>query len=67
MKTTEKPLTLSVPEAGRKFFDLGRDASYAAARSGALPTLRFGHRLRVPVAVCERMLETAARPKREDE
>lgn len=63
MNTTDAPLTLSVPEAGKKFFGLGRDASYAAAKRGEIPTLRFGSRWRVPVAVIERMLETAVQPK----
>jgi excisionase family DNA binding protein len=42
-------LTLSVPEAGRKL-KLGRNASYAAAARGEIPTLRFGRKLRVPKA-----------------
>jgi hypothetical protein len=27
----EAPLTITVPEAGKKYFNLSRDASYAAA------------------------------------
>lgn len=42
-------LTLTVPEAG-ELLGLSRGAAYAAARSGALPTLRLGHRLLVPRA-----------------
>lgn len=53
------PKTLSVPEAGRIYFELGRNASYAAAARGEIPTLRVGSRLRVPVLALERMLETA--------
>jgi hypothetical protein len=41
--------TISVPEAGQ-LLSLGRDASYAAAARGEIPTLSFGRRLRVPVA-----------------
>jgi len=37
---------MSVPEAGRKFFDLGRNASYEAARRGDIPTIRIGRLLR---------------------
>ena len=60
MNAKDEPLTLSVPEAGRRFFGLGRDASYEAARTGQLPILRFGKKLmRVPIAACERMLEEA--------
>ena len=53
------PKTLSVPEAGRIYFELGRNASYAAAARGEIPTLKVGSRLRVPVLALERMLETA--------
>jgi hypothetical protein len=53
----ENKKTLSVPEAGRIYFGLGRNASYAAAKRGEIPTLKFGSRLRVPVMACERMLE----------
>jgi hypothetical protein len=51
--------TLSVPEAGRRYFDLGKNASYDAARRGELPVIRIGSRLRVPVMAIERMLEQA--------
>lgn len=40
--------TIRVPEAG-ELLGLGRDASYAAAAKGEIPTLRFGRRLVVPV------------------
>lgn len=42
--------TLSVPEAGDVFYDLGRNASYAAARRGDIETIWIGGRRRVPVA-----------------
>lgn len=54
-----QPKTLSVPEAGRVYFDLGRDASYEAAKRGQIPTIRIGRLLRVPVIALERMLDTA--------
>jgi excisionase family DNA binding protein len=57
--TEEAPKTLSVPEAGRKYFNLSRDASYQAAKRGELPTIRIGRLLRVPVVAMERLLETA--------
>ena len=53
-----QPKTLTVPEAGRVYFDLGRNASYEAARRGDIPTIRIGRLLRVPVVALERMLET---------
>lgn len=53
--------TLSVPEAGERYFGLSRNGSYDAARRGDLPTIRIGKLLRVPVSALERMLEEAGR------
>ena len=53
----DEPKTLTVPEAGRRYFDLGRNASYEAARRGDIPTIRIGRLLRVPVIQMERKLE----------
>ena len=52
-------ITLSVPEAGRRYFDLCRNAAYDAARRGEIPTIRIGRLLRVPVRALERMLDRA--------
>jgi hypothetical protein len=41
-------LTLSVPEAGSLIYGIGRDAAYAAANRGDIPTLTVGRSLRVP-------------------
>jgi hypothetical protein len=49
-------LTMSVPEAGRLFFGLSRNASYRAALAGTIPSLRVGGRLFALVAPLERML-----------
>jgi hypothetical protein len=57
----DQPKTLTVPEAGRVYFDLGRNASYEAARRGDIPTIKIGRLLRVPVVALERMLEEARR------
>ena len=57
--TEWEPKTLPVPEAGRRYFDLGRHASYEAAKRGDIPTIRMGRLLRVPVVALERMLEEA--------
>jgi hypothetical protein len=60
----EAPKTLSVPQAGRVYFDLGRNASYEAARRGEIPTIRIGSRLRAPVIALEQMLfEAGARSR----
>ncbi|MGD0420371.1 MAG: hypothetical protein ABSA68_12465 [Xanthobacteraceae bacterium] len=60
---TEQLKTLTVPEAGRRYFDLGRDASYGAARRGEIPTIRLGRTVRVPVIALERMLVEAGKTK----
>jgi hypothetical protein len=57
----EAPLTISVPEAGRKYFDLSRDGSYRAAERGEIPTIRVGRLLRVPIRAMERLLDGAGR------
>jgi hypothetical protein len=53
--------TLTVPEAGRRYFALGRNASYEAARRGEIPTIRIGRLLRVPIVALERKLEECDR------
>ena len=60
----ETPLTISVPEAGKKYFGLSRDGSYRAAERGEIPTIRVGRLLRVPVRAMERLLDTAAERQR---
>jgi len=57
--------TLTVPEAGRRYFGLGRNASYEAARRGDLPTIKIGRLLRVSVVALERKLERAGDDPRE--
>lgn len=58
--TTDRPLTCSVPEAG-KMLGLSRMTAYAAARNGEIPVLRIGRLLRVPIAALERMVEQAGK------
>ena len=55
----EGPLTMSVPEAGRKYFGMCRGASYAAAERGEFPTIQIGRLLRVPVRAMEQLLDKA--------
>jgi hypothetical protein len=52
--------TLTVPEAGKRYFGLSRNSAYAAAERGDLPTIRIGRLLRVPVRALEQMLDKAA-------
>jgi hypothetical protein len=53
----EHPKTLSVPDAGRIYFNLGRNASYDAAHRGDIPVIKIGRLLRVPLVRLERILE----------
>jgi excisionase family DNA binding protein len=55
----EIPKTISVPEAGRRYFNIGKNASYDAAKRGEIPVIKIGSRLRVPVSALDRMLEQA--------
>jgi len=54
--TKDKLLTMSVPEAGRKYFGLGPSASYDAAERGDIPVVRMGRRMRAVVAALEKKL-----------
>jgi excisionase family DNA binding protein len=58
----DTPLTLSVPEAGKRYFGLSRNGSYDAANRGEIPAIRIGRRLRVPVRALEAMLDRATKP-----
>lgn len=51
--------TMSMPEAGARYFGLGRNASYAAAARGEIPCIRIGRRIFAAVAALERMIEEA--------
>ena len=58
----ETPLTISVPQAGKRYFGLCRNSSYDAAQRGQIPTIKIGRLLRVPVRALERMLDRASEP-----
>jgi excisionase family DNA binding protein len=51
------PKTLSIPEAGAKYFGLSKNGSYDAAARGEIPFIEIGRLKRVPVAAMERMME----------
>ena len=51
--------TLSVPDAGKMYYGLGRNSSYYAAARGEIPTIRVGKLLRVPICAMEKMLDIA--------
>jgi hypothetical protein len=56
----DRPFTMSVPAAGKKYFGLSRNGSYAAAARGEIPTMDIGRKKVALVRVLERMLEGAA-------
>jgi hypothetical protein len=59
----EFPPTMTVPEAGKRYFGLSRNGAYCAAARGEIPTIRIGRLLRVPVRALERMLDQASEQK----
>jgi hypothetical protein len=58
-RKTEECQTISVPEAGSRYFGMSRAAAYLAAARGEIPTIRIGRLLRVPVRTMERVLDAA--------
>jgi excisionase family DNA binding protein len=54
----DKRLVYEVPEAG-EMLGLNRNAAYAAAKRGDIPTIRIGKLIRVPKAAFNLMLERA--------
>jgi hypothetical protein len=57
---TDEILTISVPEAGRRYFGLSRNGSYEAAKRGEIPTVGIGRLKRVPVRALEAILDRAS-------
>lgn len=54
-----KQYVMTIPEAGQKYFGIGRSASYEAARRGEIPTMKIGRKHLVPVAAMERKFAEA--------
>jgi len=53
-------MTISVPAAGKRLAGLSRNGSYAAAARGAIPVVRIGRLLRVPVLALQKKIERAS-------
>jgi hypothetical protein len=60
MDDNRKEWTLSVEEAGRRYFNMSRNGSYAAAKKGFLPVIRIGGKVLANVRAIERMFEEPA-------
>ena len=54
--------TITIPEAGKMYFGLSRNAAYAAAKRGDIPTIKIGKLLRVPVRALEQKLNATLKP-----
>jgi hypothetical protein len=54
-RAAQEPLTYSIPTAGG-MAGLAKNASYAAARRGEIPIIKFGGKRRVPAAKWRRLL-----------
>ena len=60
MKNKDTEHTLTVVEAAA-VLGIGRNAAYAAAKAGQIPTIRIGKRILVPRAGLDRLLEGVRR------
>jgi hypothetical protein len=60
----DTPKTLSIPEAGARYFGLSKNGSYDAAARGEIPYIEIGRLKRVPVVVMERLMIEGATRKR---
>jgi hypothetical protein len=61
IEETEQPKTITVTEAGRRYFNVCRKSAYQAVTRGEIPAIRIGHVLRVPVAALEHMMLNAGK------
>jgi excisionase family DNA binding protein len=55
---SDEKATMSIVEAGA-LLGIGRNASYAAAHRGEIPTIKIGGKYRVPVMAIQRLLASA--------
>jgi hypothetical protein len=62
MQMSDEPLTMTIPQAGKRYFNLSRNGSYDAAKRGEIPTILVGRLRRVPVRAMERILDKASEP-----
>jgi excisionase family DNA binding protein len=62
-KVMNEEKTLSVEEAGQRYFGISRPNAYAAVKRGEIPVIRIGRLLKVPVAAMERLMLEAGTKK----
>jgi hypothetical protein len=55
-ETEATPWTMSVPAAGKRYFGLGKYASYQAAAEGTIPTIKIGRLMKALPRQIERKL-----------
>lgn len=60
------PKTLTVPEAGKIYYDLSPNGSYQAAARGEIPVIRIGRKMRVPVVLMEKRLSADQQEDKDD-
>ena len=65
MPDDEMPLTITIPEAGKRYLGLSKNASYDAANAGVIPYIKAGRLKRVPVRAMERLLDSVSFAKPE--
>jgi hypothetical protein len=58
---SDETKTMSVPKAGKLYYDLGKNASYEAAKRGDIPTIKVGRKIRAIVSALDRKLAEAGR------
>jgi hypothetical protein len=56
----ERPWTMPLPQFGKRYYSLGRSASYAAAARGDIPVTRVGGKILGLVRVAEAQLTRGA-------
>jgi hypothetical protein len=62
----ERPWTMPLPEFGKRYYSLGRSASYAAAARGDIPVIRVGGKLLGLPRVAEAQLGQIEQTSRAD-
>ena len=66
MSDENTELTTPVVDAGRRYFGIGRNAAYRAAKAGDIPCVKIGGRLFASVPAIETMLRNAGKVRAEN-